>query len=255
MLTTIKYVLLTALRDKLFFALVACMLLAVILSRLLGSTALIEPTEMTIAFATASSRLILVLGMVVFVCFNIRNAFESREIDVMLSRPISRGNLVIAYQFGFSLVSLLLIIATCAMISIQGIAHWKGFAMWSASLFLELVLVVALSLFSGFTLRSAVSAVMMTLGFYVLARMMGFFMITAANSVPFESPAINMMIRKSIEYVSMVIPRLDFFADSDWIIYGAGKLNHGIHEFVLQAGIYIPLLLAAAIADFRRKQF
>jgi len=51
-----------------------------------------------------------------------------------------------------------------------------------------------------------------------------------------------------------LIPRMDFFTKSDWLINGI-KDYGDLKLFALQAAIYIPLLLWAAIADFRRKQF
>src|SRR5271155_3737620 len=101
MLTNIRYILITALRDWLFIGLLAGILLATAVSATLGSTAFIEEKEMTVTFAAGAARLILMVGMIVFVCFHIRNAFDTKEIDVILSRPISRSNLVISYWLGF----------------------------------------------------------------------------------------------------------------------------------------------------------
>jgi hypothetical protein len=51
-----------------------------------------------------------------------------------------------------------------------------------------------------------------------------------------------------------VIPRLDFFAKSQWLIYGA-KSYDDLWLFLMQAGVFIPLLIAASVIDFKRKQF
>src|SRR5271169_3288627 len=97
MLTNIRYILITALRDWLFIGLLVSILFASFISATLGSTALVEENEMTIAVAAGSSRLILMIGLIVFVCFHIRNAFDTKEIDVILSRPNTRSNLIISY--------------------------------------------------------------------------------------------------------------------------------------------------------------
>jgi hypothetical protein len=44
-------------------------------------------------------------------------------------------------------------------------------------------LVVALAMFSAFTLRSAVSSVLAAFGFYTLGRMMGFFLVTLESKL------------------------------------------------------------------------
>jgi len=252
MKTTIRYIMITAIRDRLFVGLFVCVLAAALLSRLLGGTAMLEPEQMTLVFAAASSRAILAVGLIVFVCFHVRTAFDSKEIDVMLSRPMSRHNLVLSYWVGFAFVAAILTAVMVAVMLVVGVIDYQGFMIWALSFLAEVWLVVALGLFAAFTLKSAVSAVMASLGFYVLARMMGFFIATANKSLLFEDDRIDTGLRLVIQAVSIVIPRLDFFAKTQWLVYGAGD-DH--LWFILQAAIYIPVLLVAAILDFRRKQF
>ena len=241
MLTNIRYILLTALRDWLFAGLMIGLLACALISKMLGGTALIENQEMTLAYTSASARVIIMLGLIVFTCFHIRNAFDTKEIDVFLSRPITRANLVFSYWLGFATVSLLLIIPTIILISTQGVINWQGFILWSLSLLIECWLVVAISLLASFAFNSAVTSVIISIGFYVLARMLGFFVAT------FQDNSIFTIIAK-------ILPRLDLFTKSDWLIYGLKNTN----DLKLFAGItiiFIPLLILATIVDFARKQF
>ena len=253
MLTNIRYILITALRDWLFIGLLSSILLATVISATLGSTAFLEEREMTITFAAGASRIILMMGLIVFACFHIRNAFDTKEIDVILSRPISRSNLVISYWFGFAFVALLLAIPIIVIIGLIGVNNWAGFLGWSVSLILESSLVVALALFSAFTLRSAVTSVIVCVGCYALSRMMVFFVITAQSGVA-GGEIKYVLMRYVLKAISTVVPRLDFFGKTGWLIYGFNS-NQDWIVCVAQAAIFIPLLLLAAIADFRRKQF
>jgi ABC-type transport system involved in multi-copper enzyme maturation permease subunit len=252
MLTNVRYILITALRDWLFIGLLIGVLCATAISATLGGTAFLEEKEMTITFAAGSSRIILMIGLIVFVCFHIRSAFDTKEIDVILSRPISRTNLVIAYWLGFSFVALLLTVAVVGIIAAIQPVSWVGFAGWAFSLLLETVLVVALALFSAFTLRSAVTSVLACMGFYVLSRMMAFFVITV------ESPMFNDLKFLPLKYaligISTIVPRLDFFAKTEWLSYGFTTGDEWM-VFVAQVAVFVPLLLAAAVIDFKRKQF
>ncbi len=253
MITNIRYILLTALRDWLFIGLLAGIVLATMISATLGSTAFLEKQEMTLTFASGSSRLILMVGMIVFVCFHIRNAFDTKEIDVIMSRPISRSNLVIAYWLGFAFVGLLLVVPIVGIIGLIGVVNWPGFIGWGVSLLLEMFLVVALALFSAFTLKSAVTSVIATMGFYVLSRMMAFFVYTAQSGMvggEFQ----YVLLRYALSAISTMVPRLDFFAKSEWLVYGFNTNQEWI-AFTVQVAIFVPLLVLAAIADFRRKQF
>lgn len=253
MLTNIRYILLTALRDWLFIGLLAGILVATGVSAMLGSTAFLEEREMTITFAAGASRLILMVGLIVFVCFHVRNAFDTKEIDVILSRPISRSNLVIAYWLGFALVALLLVVPVVAIIGLIGVNSWSGFFGWGVSLLLETFMVVALALFSAFTLRSAVTSVIACMGFYVLSRMMAFFVVTAKSGIAGGEIKFTLM-SYVLKAISTVVPRLDLFAKSQWLIYGFDSAQDWI-VFAAQAAIFVPLLVFASIADFRRKQF
>jgi hypothetical protein len=253
MLTNIRYILITALRDWLFVGLLASILFATAISATLGSTAFLEGREMTLTFASGSSRLILMIGMIVFVCFHIRNAFDTKEIDVILSRPISRATLVVAYWLGFSFIAFLLTLPVIAIIGLIGINNLAGFLGWSASLLLETFLVVALALFSAFTLRSAVTSVIACMGIYVLSRMMAFFVVTANSGLVAGDIKLT-ILKYALVIISTIVPRLDFFAKSEWLVYGFNS-NQDWIAFAVQAAIFIPLLLLASIADFRRKQF
>lgn len=254
MKTNIRYILLTALRDWLFAGLLFGVVVASVISGLMGDMAMVEPEQLKLTYAAASSRLVLVVGLVVFVCFHVRSAFDTREIDVFLSRPISRPNLVISYWLGFSVVALLLTLPSIGIVFWVGALDMKGFGIWALSLVLEMLMVVAAALFAAFTLRSAVSSVMATLGFYVLSRMMGFFIATSKSSLLFRDAGLNQFSEMAMQVLAIFVPRLDFFAKTEWLVYGVENMAD-IRLMVLQAVIIVPLLLMAAIIDFRNKQF
>ena len=254
MLSNIRYVLLTATRDRLFFGLVVGILAAAYISSVLGATAMLEPEQMTLAFTAASARVIIMVGLIVFVGFHMKNAFEAREIDVLLSRPISRTSLVLSYWLGFAVVATLLVVPTLVLVSILGALNKTGYMLWGASLLLESWLVVSIALFAALTIRSGVGTVLASLAMYTLSRMMGFFLATTKTSMLFSERQINVGAQWLMNAISTVIPRLDFFAKSHWLVYGA-KSYEELTLFVIQAVVFIPLLIAASVIDFKRKQF
>jgi len=254
MLTNIRYVLLTAIRDRLFAGLLVGVLFAAYVSSAMGSTAMLEPHQMTLAFTAAISRIIIMVGIVVFIAFHIRGAFDSREIDLLLSRPISRARLVLSYWLGFAVVAALLTLPAMAVLAYLGIDQWQGFAYWSLSLVLEAWLVVSLALFAAVTLRSGVVTVLAGLGFYTLSRMMGFFVATTKTGILFETETINLAARWTMKLISIIVPRADFFGKSGWLVYGVDT-SQALWLFVIQAAVFIPLLVAATVIDFSRKQF
>lgn len=254
MLTTIRYVLLTALRDRLFFGLLIGVAFATYIAAVLGSTAMIEMKEMTLSLSAGSARMILMVGLIVFVCFHLRHAFDTKEMDVLLSRPLSRTSLVVSYWLGFAVVALLLVIPIGALLAWLGILNKTGYALWMISLALESLLVVAVALFASFTLRSGVSSVLASLGLYVLMRMMGFFIASSQSSLLNQVDKSNIAMKYVLKVISVVVPRLDLFGNTQWLLYGAE--THPVLSILLpQTVIFIPLLLVATMLDFRRRQF
>ncbi|HEU5048347.1 MAG TPA: hypothetical protein VFT64_10960 [Rickettsiales bacterium] len=247
-----KYILLTALRDWLFSMLMLGILVCTLIAHMLGGTALIENQEMTVSFTSAAVRGVVVIGLIIFACFHVRSAFDSKEIDVFLSRPITRTNLVFSYWLGFGAVATLLTIPMLGLVAVQGIMNMKGFIFWGVSLLVECWLVVTIALFASFTLRSAVTSTLASMGFYAFARLAGFFLaIIDADS---KSGWLSGAPGKILKMITAIVPRLDFFARSDWLIYGLKQV--GEWEFlVAQAVAVIALLLLATVVDFRRRQF
>jgi ABC-type transport system involved in multi-copper enzyme maturation permease subunit len=254
MFSNIRYVLLTATRDRLFFGLIAGVIGAAYISGVLGATAMLESTQMALTFTAASARMIIMVGLIVFVGFHMRNAFDAKEIDVLLSRPISRTTLVISYWLGFVVVASLLVLPTVVLMAMLGPLNYHGFLIWSVSLLLESWLVVSIALFASLTMKSGVGTVLGSLAIYVLSRMMGFFIVTTQSSMLFKTQEINIAGQWILTAISTIVPRLDFYAKSQWLIYGA-KSYDDIYLFLMQSLVFIPVLMAASVIDFKRKQF
>lgn len=253
MRTNIRYIILTAIRDRLFLGLLLGVGAAAYISSVLGSTAMLEPEQMTLAFTAASARVIVMLGIIVFIGFHVRNAFETREMDMLVARPISRTNLVLSFATGFALVALLLVAPVLLLIYISGVLSETGFWVYAASLLAEGWLVASIALFCALTMKSGTVSVLSALAIYTISRMVGYFLATTHSGMS-EGSELLMGSKWLIQGVSTIIPRLDFFAKSEWLIYGPRSMEDAT-LFAYQAAIFIPLILVAAIIDFKRKEF
>lgn len=252
MLTSIRYIFISALRDKLFIGLIAALLFAVLIAKYLGGAAMLEEQQMTLAYAAATSRFICILGLVTFICFHIFQARENHYLEVMLSRPISRTTIIFSYFTGFGCVALLLSAFISLVIALLEPMAWTGYFAWAISLLCESLIVTALAIFAAFILPSAVSAVLASLGLYFLARMMAFFLLTA-NSNMSKTLEWHALYTFILEAISYIVPRLDMYANSEWLIYGVEPEKW--MWFLCQTAIFVPFLLLAASIDFKRKTF
>lgn len=259
MLTTIRYILLTARRDWFFLGLVGAIALAASISYFLGGTALVEQGQMALTYMAGAARAIVNLGLVIFVCFHVRRAFENREIEVMLTRPISRTAFIFAYWAGFSVLALALNLLVIVMLGTILSPNIAGLVFWGASMILETLLVIAFALACSLILQSAVLSVMVTCGFYLIARMMGFFTAVMVKA-PLPEFGLSWVLRTAMETVSVVLPRLDLYGKTKWLVYGVDNdaalwIFQLVPIFLMQSVVYIPLLLLMASFDFKRRQF
>jgi len=249
MRATIRLILMTAIRDRLLGGLFVLLGLASALSVFLASTALSEQLQAAIVFAAGAGRIILIFGLTIFAAFHIQGLLETREVEAVLSRAISRSGFVVAYWLGLSLLALMLSLAFGAVI-IMFAGGAAGSLLWAGSLLAETMIVMAVAVFAGLMLERATLTVMFTAGFYALARLMGFF---AGIRESIDSGPLNNAIKALFDVVLLFVPRLDLFAQTRWIIYGPAQAEWGF--IALQTGLFLVLVLAAAVFDLSRKQF
>ncbi|HSQ97144.1 MAG TPA: hypothetical protein VLL98_00295 [Rickettsiales bacterium] len=255
MKTLFKFVLLTGLRDKLYFSILIILVGIFGLSNLVGFSALSEETKMQIVYFSFLSRLVIVCGMILFICFYINKEFEHKEIDFIMSKPISRNTLIFSYWISFTLISLILIIPTLLVTMFLVKGNIIGLVWWGFSMILELMLVSTFAIVSSLILQNAVISILSSISFYFIGRMMGFFVYSINLPSNIESlKGFENFTQVILKFISSIFPRLDLFGKSEWLIYGVSNYND-ITIILLQSLIYIPLMLFIAFYDFGRKQF
>jgi len=57
-----------------------------------------------------------------------------------------------------------------------------------------------------------------------------------------------------IHGVAAILPRLDLFARTDWLVHGLDGAA-GLWLPAVQTAVYVPLLVVVAALDLRRKRF
>lgn len=250
MVAVARFILLTALRDRLFTALFLSLAVGAALSAFLGSTATIEQLEMTLVFAAGAGRFVLVLGLTIFAALHIQTMFESREVEAILSRAISRPAFVLQYWVGLAILATVLV-AVFGVLVFMLAGSKAGALLWIATLIAECWIMLGVVLFAGLMLERASSAIMFTGGFYALARLMGFFVgiRDTATDVNFGST----IIKTVLDVVLLFVPRLDLFAQTQWLLRDVEKFPSA--AIGLQTLLFLALILGAAALDLRRKQF
>lgn len=249
----VRYVLTACIRDKVFLSMIVASAVAVSLSVFLGSTAIVEQDQFVIVFAASSLRFLLIMGITLFIVFYTRRTVEQRDLDYLITRPITRRDYIVAHTASFAIISLLLSSVIFTVIGLIGKGYFNaGYILWGISLFFEMVIVASAAFFFSMVLRSAVSAVLSTFALYALARLIGQIIgIAVSPDIAAQYP----FFANTMTTVSLFVPRLDLFAQSSWLLYGTDKFGFLSILVFVQGVIFTTLLTVMTLIDLHKKEF
>lgn len=251
-LLLVQYILKAAIKDKILISFLLLLVVSVSLSIFFGAASISEKEQFSLVFAAGSFRLGAMLTLVLFTVFYVRKAFETRDVEYMLSRPITRTQFLLGHSLAFlilAFVMTLLVSTTLFLMPLK--ADLSGVYIWCFSLFMELAIVANVALFFSFVLNSAVAASLMSVLFYVFARMIGGILGIIATQ---PETGIMAVAEKVMLLISIVIPRFDLLGQGSWLLYGLPE--QGDWLFVVgQGSVFLGLIFMATLIDFKRKQF
>ena len=252
---TFRYVLITAIRDRMVAAILAGQLAVLGAASLMAASALAEGRATGLAMAGEGMRAVMVLGLITFISFHVRRMEETREIEAILTRPISRPAFVFAYFGAYAGIAALLVLCAAPLLFLAFAADGAGLAEWQVSLLLECLIVVGIALFAALSLASATASVMAAVGLYGICRLGAFFRAISENHTGvLDHPGADRVANWIVEGLAAVLPRLDLFGQGRWLVYGPGG-GWGLAELLLQTVVTVPLLLLATISDLKIKRY
>ncbi len=255
-LQLIRYVLLAAFRDRMLWGVVAISLLGTCLSLFSGSAAIIEQDQFVVTYMAGGIRILSLIGLVLFVVFFIRRSFDARDVEFLLTRPISRVSFVLSHVTAFAILSIMSagFLALLLFFLVHGKNIHNGMMLWTFGVMLEYIIVSNAAFFFSMVLGSPVTAGLSTLGFYVLSRMMGGLMAISSHMEFGEHSVVYKSLSHAMDVVAVIVPRLDLMAQTSWLIYGDSQSSDW--WFVLLQGVvFLSLVVSATIIDLKRKQF
>lgn len=250
-LLLIRYILTAALRDKLVVSFFCALVVATSLSLFLSSAVVVEQAQFALVFAAGGLRLFVSLALVLFVVFHMRRSFDTKDVDFLLSRPISRLSFILSHALAFSVLALgLSILSALVLVGVSGGTVSEAQWLWMASLCAEAVIMANVALFFSMVVSSAVGASMACFGLYVLGRMMG----QILGIIDAHEAGWARIFEWPMQAVSMVMPRLDLMGQTSWLVYGLGE-GVGFGYVAVHAALFLFLILCAAFVDLVRRQF
>jgi ABC-type transport system involved in multi-copper enzyme maturation permease subunit len=244
-----RFVLLEARRGGLPWLAVASIAVAVGLAAFLSQVAVTESLALQASIVAALLRACAVFLIAAHVASSTLRELNDKELERMLSLPLSRSTQYLGRLAGFALCGVALAAACAAPLLLWAPAGTV--ALWALSLACEIALVAAAALFFSMTLAQLVPAIAATAGLYVLARSMAAIQSIAGSPLA-DASLPHEMARWAVEAIALLLPRLDAVTRTGWLLYGppdAGAYAAALAGLILYTG----LLIAAGLFDFHRR--
>lgn len=249
-LTIARYTLLEALRNRLAWLVLIMMAGAVALSGFLNELALTESRQLQAAVLAAVLRLAAVFLMAAFVITSMAREANDKGLELLMALPLPRAVYLFGKLAGFATLALM----PAGLFGALGLffAPPAQAGLWAFSLLCECWIVAAFSLLCMLTLSQVLPALAAAFSFYLLARAIGALQLLghgAGVASSFGQQALN----SGIDGLALLLPHLDRFTRSDWLVYHNGS-GAELGMIAVQTVIYVVLLSAAALFDLHRKE-
>ena len=221
-----------------------------VLAVLAGEVAITETRGFRSGLLGAWLRWCAVFTVAAFAVASAAGDARDKGLDLVLSMAVPRGVYCAGKLAGFAAVGTFS--ATACALALAWFAPLPHTALWAASLGLELLIVAATSLLCAFTFTHVAWAMSSVLGFYVLSRSMAALQLIAHAPAAEPASVAWRFIRAFLDALAYLLPDLDRFTESQWLIHGNGTFAD-LGFAAAQAAVYTSLLGAAALFDLYRR--
>jgi hypothetical protein len=247
-----RFTLLEAWRTRLPVLVVLIVLAAFAGSIFLHQIAITESARIQTTFFAASARLAAVFLLSLYITAGMSREFNDKGLELLLSTDLPRSGYLLGKLGGYGalaiMIALVVMLPLCYLVPLQPALYW------GISLALELLLICALSLFGVVTFHQVLPAASFVLGFYLLARSTDALRLMSGSALLGEIGAARGTFKFIAETLALVLPSLDTFTRSDWLLDTAAGWPQ-LLSLSAACAVYTTLLTSAALFDLYRKNF
>jgi len=244
-----RYTAIEALRGRFLWLCLLAACGAAGLSLFVGQLALTESTATQAALAAAALRLASVFLIITFVVTSMAREAADKGLELVLALPLPRSAYLLGKLAGFAALAVLPA-ALFGLLTLLWAPPLQSL-LWGVSLLAELWLVAAFSLLCAASLAHALPALAASAGFYLLARVIDTLQLLAHGRHASDG-LLQQALTGGVDVLALLLPRLDLYARSDWLLYASGSW-HALAPLLVQTAIYVSLLATAALCDFYRR--
>ena len=250
--TIAYYTLLEAARNRLLYLIALILIIALAFTLFLKQVAITETRDIQLAFLAAQFRFAAAFVLAAFVIVSQVREANDKVMELLLTRDLSRAH----YLFG-KLIGYLGIAAALAVfftLPLCLFATPSRALVWGLSLFFELAIVTALSLFCVLTFNQVVGSLAAVASCYALSRSMAALQLIGASRAGEGNLLLDRLANHILDGIAFFLPRLDLFTQTGWLL-GRSQANTDLPWLIAQSAIYVALLTLAALFDLKRKNF
>jgi ABC-type transport system involved in multi-copper enzyme maturation permease subunit len=243
------YTLLEALRNRLIWLIAAVALIGIGLSGFLDALAITESRQIQVALLAAFLRFSAVFLIATFVVTSMVREFNYKGLELVLAMPLPRAGYLFGKLIGFGLLAVLPALLF-GLLTLFFAAPAQA-AIWTISLLCELWIIAAFSLLCVLTFNQVLAALSAVMAFYLLSRSLSALQLIGAGHTVNHSLS-QQVIGTVINIVSALLPHLDQFTRTEWLVYQTANA-HMLITVLLQSAIFLVLLSGVSLFDFYRK--
>jgi ABC-type transport system involved in multi-copper enzyme maturation permease subunit len=245
-----KTALLEASRNRILWLAAVVIAAAFGIAQFLNQVAITESREIQVALLAALFRVAAVFILATFVITSMLREASDKITELLLSLPVPRATYFFGKFAGYALVAAIL--ALLFALPLAFFSQPGGLAAWVVSLFCELLIVTAMSVFCVLSLTQVVPAFAAVAGFYLLSRSMAAMQIIAVAAV--DPTLADRVVNAIVALIALLLPALDRMTQTAWLLESAPDAET-LARILAQTAIYLVLIGAAALFDLYRKNF
>ena len=251
-LTIAYYTLLEAARNRLLYLIALILISSLAFTVFLKQVAITETRDIQLAFLAALFRFAAVFVLAAFVTVSQVREANDKVMELLLTRDLSRSHYLLGKLIGYLGIALMLAVLFALPLCL--FATPSRAMLWGLSLFFELAIVTALSLFCVLTFNQVVGSLAAVAGCYALSRSMAALQLIGASRADDGNVLLDRIANYTLDGIAFFLPRLDLFTQTGWLL-GRGQSTIDLPWLIAQSAIYVALLSLAALFDLKRKNF
>ena len=249
-LTISRYTLIESLRNRLLLLSFLVIAISFALVEFIGDLTITEHRVTQVAILAAFLRMSAVVIITLFVVSSTVRELHDKTLEMILAMPIHRGSYYLGKLMGYFYIAALVSVIFAVLLLMY--ADSEMVFIWMLSLFLELVLVVALSLVMLFTFSQVPSALTGVFIIYGASRIATTIYLMAKYPIIAHSSMAQQFMDSFIELLTWLLPDLHRYTQTEWLTYNTAEWTM-LMPLLGQTIIYLIFLSFIALFDFYRK--